>query len=265
MVFAEMLRVWNICLTFGGMKRLMIYLLVAMCAVSSRAAGASVFVGESINYDIVYHWGLIWKHAASATMTFGEHGTNYRAMLTARTVSWAHSLFPLHDTLTCVMKPDLRPIKYVKATHENKYEATDVVRFSYNGSTVKGECSQEHDGNVERKTLTSTGPTFDMLSVFYNLRSLKLGSMKKGDTEKMTIFSGTEKETLKRRYVGVERVELRDGSTRIGHHIQFTFTSDNGKESSTPINAWLSTDVAHIPLLLVGKVRIGEVRCYFHP
>ena len=42
-------------------------LAIAMLVMPLRASAApkTTFADESLNYEIVYHWGLIWKHAAS--------------------------------------------------------------------------------------------------------------------------------------------------------------------------------------------------------
>ena len=46
-------------------------LAIAMLVMPLRASAApkTTFADESLNYEIVYHWGLIWKHAASATLS----------------------------------------------------------------------------------------------------------------------------------------------------------------------------------------------------
>ena len=46
-------------------------------------------------------------------------------------------------------------------------------------------------------------------------------------------------------------------------HLKLSFTQDNGKKSSDGIDAYISTDANRIPLLVVGKLPIGEVKCYY--
>ena len=41
-----------------------------MMALSAAVAAHSyTLTNEMLHYDIVYHWGLIWKHAGSATLS----------------------------------------------------------------------------------------------------------------------------------------------------------------------------------------------------
>ena len=40
-------------------------------------ARAIDYTNESLNYEIVFQWGLIWKHAASATLSIKKSGDGY--------------------------------------------------------------------------------------------------------------------------------------------------------------------------------------------
>ena len=102
--------------------------LVMLCGANANAAATTKFANESLNYEIVYHWGLIWKHAASATLSLSNNGNYYNTSLMARTVSWADKVYKVRDTLTCrIAKDGLRPEQYIKTAHEGKHFSKDVV------------------------------------------------------------------------------------------------------------------------------------------
>ncbi|MGM9804271.1 MAG: DUF3108 domain-containing protein [Muribaculaceae bacterium] len=233
---------------------------------SAKAAGKTQFADESLNYDIVYHWGLIWKHAASATLSLNGNGNFYNTALTARTVSWADKMYRVRDTLTCrIQKDGLKPQEYIKASHEGKHYGKDVVRYSYADGNAMANCTVERkDKETKQVTLQAVGQAYDMLSVFYYLRSLDYDSLKAGSKIKTTVFSGRKKENLTVTYVKQEDVKLRDKTTHPSHHITFTFTQDGQKKSSDDIHCWLSTDDLHIPLMIKGSVSVGEVRVYYN-
>ena len=71
-------------------------------------------VPEKLTYEVVYHWGLIWKKAAEATLSLdisqvGDTAV-YKGRLVARTLAFADKIFRVRDTLNVVMKgPDMRP------------------------------------------------------------------------------------------------------------------------------------------------------------
>ena len=237
--------------------------LVAM--VLPQRAGAAEFANEDLNYEIVYHWGLIWKHAASATLSLRNDGDVYRTSLTARTVSWADGVYRVRDTLTCtIAKEGLRPLHYVKSSHEGKHDEVDEVKYSYRGYTTIGRCTRRRPGREPTvKQLETQGTAYDMLSVFYFLRKLNFAGMRENTVYKSTVFSGKKKETVSVKLVGIEDVKLRDKSKHRAYHVQFTFTQDGATKSSDDIDTWISTDERRIPLMVRGRLSIGEIRVYF--
>lgn len=255
------------------MKRTVNFLKYAVIGIASavmlnvftaQPAAARTYTSETLNYEIVYHWGLIWKHAANARLTIKRtNNGGYYSELVGRTRSWADKIYPVRDTLKCWMNSNFTPTKYMKLTHEKSYYAKDVVNFSYANNTTYGKCVRYRTNRTQRVSLASHGVAYDMMSVFYMLRNLDFGALQKNKSYKTVVFSGKSKETLTIRYKGTQMVKLRDNSSHSAYHITFTFTQDGNKKSSDDIDAYLSTGPSRIPLLLVGQLPVGEVKCYY--
>ncbi|MGM9840962.1 MAG: DUF3108 domain-containing protein [Candidatus Limisoma sp.] len=244
------------------MKRYLTLIIIALMAFTASAAN---FSNEKLNYDIVYHWGMIWKHAGQATLTLNRSGDRCNSVLACRTISWADKIFKVRDTLSCSFSNStLRPTIYRKNAYEGKNVCYDRVVYSYSGNNVHADCRHERRGKkVNEVSFDATAPAFDMLSIFYYLRTLNYDKMSANDTQTVTVFSGHRKEQLKIRYVGVENIELRDKTKHRAFHIKFSFTQDGKKKSSDDLDTWISMNNARIPLMLKGKLPIGEVRCYY--
>lgn len=247
------------------MRRCIGSLLIAVAAITAQAAQPASFANESLNYQIVYHWGVVWKHAANATLSIRAQGDYYNARLTARTLSWADKVYSVRDTLSCrLLKAGLKPVRYVKSTMEGGEYGLDVVDYSYAGSTVTGKCARTRsDKPTQHVTVQSTGPTYDMVSIFYYLRCLDFSKLAPGKAYTATIFSGKRKERIALKSKGVETIELRDKSKHRAYHVAFNFTTEGGKKSSDDIDVWITTDDRRIPLMLVGQIAVGEIRCYY--
>ena len=226
------------------MKKLLATVLLVVAMMLPQQVEAKDFSNEVLNYEVVYHWGVIWKHAADATLTTRKTKDGYFAQLTGKTRSWADKVYPVRDTLKCTMNNDLKPLQYEKLTHEKDYYARDVIKFSYNYSHTKAQA-------------------YDMVSVFYMLRNLDYDELSRNKNYTTVIFSGKEKEYLTINYKGVETIKMRAGTKRKAHRIDFRFTQEGGKKSSDNLTAWMSTEADRIPLLLVGKLPVGEVKCYY--
>lgn len=237
-------------------------LLVAAIVLPQQVWGRD-FGNETLNYEIVYHWGMIWKHAGDATLSLKKTSSGYNAQLTGKTRSWADKVYPVRDTLKCTMDAKLRPLRYEKLTHEKDYYARDVVKFSYNYSHTSAHCTRYRKSGTTTIDLSAKAQAYDMLSVFYMLRNLDYNELSRNKNYTTIIFSGKEKEYLTINYKGVETIKMRDGSKLKAHRIAFIFTQEGGKKSSDNITAWMSTDDSRIPLMLVGKLPVGEVKCYY--
>lgn len=248
------------------MKHLGKYILIlAGCLACGLNAGAVDYSNERLNYEIVYQWGLIWKHAADASLSIHKTPGGYQAQLVGKTRSWADKIYPVRDTLKCTMNEKMAPLKYEKLTHEKDYYARDVINFSYNYSHTSATCTRFRPGQAPDKgnVLTAACQAYDMVSVFYMLRNLNYSQLSTTKPITTIIFSGKLKEQLTIRFKGKKTIKLRDGKKREAYYITFKFTQDNGKKSSDDIDAYMSTDAQRIPLLLVGHLPVGEVKCYY--
>jgi len=245
------------------MKKLLAIVWLVVAVMLPEPVQARDFPNETLHYEVVYHWGLIWKHAADATLSLRKTSGGYHAQLTGKTRSWADKVYPVRDTLKCTMDSKLRPLHYEKLTHEKDYYARDVLKFTYNYSHTNAHCTRYRKSGNTSINLSAKTQAYDMLSVFYMLRNLDYDELSRNKNYTTVIFSGKEKEYLTINYKGVETIKMRNGTKRKAHCITFKFTQEGGKKSSDNLTAWMSTDADRIPLLLVGKLPVGEVKCYY--
>lgn len=223
---------------------------------------------EDLKYVISYKWGLIHKDAGDAILSLRNDGSHYNISLTAKTKPWADRIFQVRDTLKGKIRiADFKPLSYTKIANEGGKYGKDEITYTYTGNKVTGHAKRLkiRDGKSSRseKNLEGSGLVFDMLSVFYYLRLVDYSSLKNGQPFKATVFSGSKSELMTIKYLGTEVIKLRNKTQREAFHIKFNFTSEGKKKSSDDIDAWISTDSRHIPLYVVGKLPIGQVRAYY--
>ncbi len=240
-----------------------------LCVIFSNlgVAAETKFSDETLHYVITYKWGLITKDSGDATLSLKNRGPNYYIKLTGKTKPWADGMFRVRDTLISVMdKSKFRPLSYTKVAHEGGKYAKDVIEYSYSGNSVSGKAIKYREKKGETKTenieMSATGDTFDMLSVFYWIRTIDPATLPIGQKVTATLFSGTHEETVKIWKVGEKTIKMRDGSKKEAWHIRFTFTSKGGKKTSDDIDAWLSKDSKRIPLEIKGSLPLGHVCAY---
>lgn len=247
-------------------KYILAFALSLFIGMGAKAA-VPTFPNQTFNYVIQYKWGFIQKDAAKASLILKNNGSNCEIMLTASTLPWADKIFCVRDTLqSWINTSTLKPIKYIKTTHENGKYKRDYLTFSYNGNKVTGKCkrTKKVNGTTQTNTITNTvsGPTYDMLSIFYYIRTLDFASMSSNKAIKVNILSGSSPEIITIKNLGTENVSLPSGKSYNCYHIQFTFTSNNGSSVSAPMNTWITTDNLRIPIKLVGTLPIGKVQAF---
>lgn len=242
----------------------------ALCSCHSATA-ATPFANETLHYVISYKWGLIHKDAGDATLTLRNQGNKYSVMLAAKTKPWADKFYSVRDTLKATMlRNGLKPTYYAKITHEKGKYKKDEIFYSYSGSNTSGRAVRHRlndsgEMSASTKTLTATGPVYDMLTVFYYLRKINYNELSRNKVFRATVFSGSKKEKITIKSLGKEKIKLKDKTIHEAFHVKFNFTQEGGKKSSDDMDTWISTDDRHIPLYLVGQLPVGEVRAYYLP
>ena len=243
---------------------LLIFTFICVSAVTPRS--------ETLHYKVMYKWGLINKQAGLVTITTTPDGKNIKGRLAAASAPWADKFYKVRDTLNGTMNAKtFMPSFYEKISHEGGEYKRDVINYTTSGNRVTADCRRwrrKKEGKpVDFSTATHTAEGFylDMMSTFYYMRYLDYADMKKGAKRSMTIFSGKRKELLTLRYDGIEDIKGDDGKTHRCYAITFTFTSTKGgtQKTSDDMQAWISADSARIPILLVGKLPVGAIKCYY--
>lgn len=252
------------------LSRIVACIFVVAC---SLTLSARKYADESLDYKVMYKWGLVHKQAGHATLSLRNRGNEYHTMLTAASEKWADRFYKVRDTLEGrIERATFRPRHYEKRSHEGGDHKHDVVVYDYNGNSVTGSCIRrawDKKGKLktdETRRLTAEGVTIDMLSSFYYMRDLPYETYQPGHKTVVNLFSGKRKEILTIKYLGRQNVEV-GKKTYQCYHISFNFTEPGkkGKESSDPMEAWISTGDQRIPIKLSGKLKVGAVHCVYNP
>ena len=247
------------------MKIILTLLLSLIASISAYADNHST---ETLHYKVIYRWGLVNKQTGRATFVLKNVSPEKsRAVMFARTEPWADKFFRVRDTLISVFDTETRlPSVYNRIAHEGGRYAKDIVSFTKSGNTTSAICRRTRLGKkatvptISESSLSAEGDAVDLLSSFYYLRHMDFKSLNAGHTKQIYIFSGKKKEILKITYHGIENIKI-DSRTEPTYKVTFTFTSDQGKTTSKPIKAWISTAPGQIPLKIEGELKIGKVQC----
>ena len=243
--------------------------LLALVLATVPAAARQRFGDETLNYKVLFKWGIVQKQAGRATLSLRSNGKDYVSTLYARSEPWADHFYTLRDTLVSTMgAADMLPVRYERIAHEGGRFAHDIIDIRRVENVFVGESTRHRRGKGETEvsttsvTLQAEGPTVDLLSVFYYLRNIDFANLSAGYTKTINIFSGKKRENLKIEYHGLENLKL-EGRNYPTYRISFTFTTDGKTKSSDDIDTWIWVNSTHIPLKLEGKLKVGKIRCLY--
>ena len=245
----------------------LIILLSALSMVSSIMR-ASQFNDESLNYKVLFKWGLVQKQAGTAKLTLTSDGSYYTAKLYARSDNWADHFYKLRDTLITRMDiVDNLPVHYERIAHEKDSYAHDIIVIDKRNENVKGQIKRIRQGKNSALTeddleVEAKGATVDMLSAFYYIRCIDFTKKLPGFEKKINIFSAKKRETLTIRYIGREDIDI-DGKRHRSFKVTFNFTTDGKNKSSDDIETWIWDNQSRIPLKMDGKLKVGRIRCIY--
>ena len=256
-----------------AVKVLIVNLLLILFCSSTGSAQCPVksdFPKESLPYDVIYQWGFIWKRAASASLDIdsftAQDGTKYyKSLLTARTLAFADRIFKVRDTLVSIMRKEgLIPHYYAKISDEDHTYRKDVTKYSYNNGICTGDITlyRPKRNAIENYLVRSSHCVYDMLSVFYYLRTIDFSSKNIGDRIEVDIFTGNHIEYLSVEYLGRTLLDLK-GKAFGSYKIKLHFSDDKGKRENDNITAWISDDHRKIPIQVEGKLAIGSLKAIY--
>ncbi len=213
---------------------------------------------------------MIWKKAAEATLSLDivQEGdtTIYKGQMIARTLTFADRIFRVRDTLNVVMKGvEMRPHFYEKISDEDNTYRRDEVYYHYSDNGIKGltKLYRPKRNAVESYTLEAEENAYDMMSVFYYMRTLDFEKAKMKQRFPVKIFSGKKVENLSIEYMGRTIFNAPTGRVFNAFKVRLRFSMGNGEKESENITAWISDDGRKIPLQVEGRLTLGALKAFY--
>ena len=188
---------------------MMCALLLVFAAARAQCPPANIplNVGESVNYDLYFKWGVIMSRAGEATISYnttkfrGATARRYRMLF--RTIKIFESVYRMRDTLDCYYTSEGALLYSVKRSNENDYRLTDELTFYYpakSRTTIRSRRYTPTEMKIDTTLYVRSGCAFDMLGATYFLRTINRTSLKAGDVFPAVIAVGHDLVKVNLRY-----------------------------------------------------------------
>lgn len=219
--------------------------------------------GESIHYEIYYHWGLVWVNAGEANFKILHEQSRNKTIFhitgegsTYKNYNWFYKVRDRFDSW--VDTSTLKPIRYIRNTNEGRTHVYNDNYFNY--QIKQAVCYNIKKGKVKKDSVKIGDCTFDVMTMIYYSRCLDYSKYKTGEKIPISLYlDGQVYDTLYIKYLGKETIKTSLGEKKC---IKFSPLLISGTifVGGEGMTVWVTDDRKKIPLLITTPIMVGEIQ-----
>ena len=221
--------------------------------------------GEKITFALTYKWGAVQTEVASAILAVDSVAYNgapaYHSVLQVKSVPFFDVFFKMRENFQGWMEPEsLRPLKFIRDTHEGNYTATNNYIYDWNGMTIHADVDFDGRG-PQTMEIPLKQCVFDIGSILYYARGMDTRKLYIGgkyplsfaidDSVFDVLLTYKGKETLKVKKYGGKKIRCMKFTCSVVSGAMFT-----GDEE---FRLWISDDGNRLPVAFMAPLRVGAV------
>ena len=220
--------------------------------------------GETLQYDILYKWGAVNTVVAKANFSLDEVNYNdspvFHSLLTVKSAPFFDMFFKMREHFEGWMtEDDIRPVKFVRDTHEGAYAATNLFYYDWDQRIIHADVNYESRG-PEHIEIPLKDCVTDIGSILYYTRGMDTSSLKVGSSYPLRFAIDDTIFDIHLTYKGKETVARRRfGSFRC---LKFSCSVVAGAmfDGTEDFLIWISDDGNLLPVTFRVPLRVGAMR-----
>lgn len=236
----------------GSWRFFLVLLLMPLFSFSSTPLAAAFAIPEKLVYDLT--WTGI--KAGTAMQEINKVGDEIHIVSTARSADWISTFFPVEDRIESVLTganpPGIGlPRSYRMKIREGRHSRDREVLFDQAGKISH----YRNHLSGEKMDIVLPGSTFDTLSSFYYVRTLKL---EVGKPVFLTILDSKKVWRVEVKVLRKEKLK-----TKLGNFdtivIKPLLKSEGIMDKRGDMYIWLTDDHRLLPVKMKTKVKVGSI------
>jgi Protein of unknown function (DUF3108) len=240
--------------------------LVASCAITQGQCVPNKIgfaPGEKINYEVYYHWGMIWANAGDAE--FAVEKDVFAGKPVYHLIGGGSSkknwdwFFKVRDRFdSWVDMEQLKPLRYIRKTTEGG-NVTHNDSYFYQGTKKIHVHNYSNPKAKTYDTLSITPCLFDVMTMIYYARTLDFSNAQIGYTLPYSMYlDGKIYPDLNIKYLGKEKITCVLGDVNC---IKFSPKLIPGTifKAGQGMIVWVTDDDLHLPVKIETPIVVGEV------
>ncbi len=241
-------------------------LLITLFTLSfSAAQNKTISSGERLVFTASYKMSGIMTDLAQVTMETSEVSTSTSTLLrlkcTAKTFTKWNTFFKIDDLYeSYVSKKTLTPYLYKREINEGGYYK--FMQYKYTPKTGKVESlkrKRRKDGSFweEKKKLTISNSTRDLVSTIYHIRNLDIDKASIGSSDSFKILFDNTANNVTIKLLGKETINS-DIGTKECYKLAISLSGSDVLKGTNDNILWLTADDKKIPVKVKFKVTVGS-------
>jgi hypothetical protein len=219
--------------------------------------------GERMYFTMHYNFGMIDSDIGSADVSLDELQLNgkpiFRCTVTGKTTRIYDLFFKVREHFESWFSvDDLKPVKFVRDTHEGRYEAKNT--YIYNWSAAEPYISADvfTSGSGQRNIeLPLTQCTFDLPSLFFFARNIDMNKVEKNKMYPLTFAIDDHVYNVHFIYYGPDTIDVKGfGKVKA---LKFSARLIAGEifKGDTDVMIWISDDDNKVPVYFEAPILVG--------
>lgn len=246
------------------MKYNLLFLILFVASINS-AQNTAIGTNEKLTFSASYNMSGLLTKLAQVTMETSEVKTSSSTLLklkcTAATYSKWDNFFKIRDLYESYVSPKtLTPYLYKRDIYEGGYEKFMQYKFKHKTNTIESiKRKKRGDGTTweEKKNLTISASTKDLVSTIYNIRNLDIHKAKPGDTQTFKIVFDNEEFLINVKYLSKETITTNIGKKEC-YKLAISINNSSVLKGNNDNLLWLTADANKIPVFAKFKIPVGN-------
>lgn len=225
--------------------------------------------GEELILRVSYRAKLVPNtEVAEVTLRVSDTTINgrkvYRIHGNGRTLPsfrWFYNLNDSYDSYVDCQSG--RPVLSTSSLREGSYRASSRFTYDWDNRKVTTVKQRKEDPPVTR-TLDLQAKSYDGVSLFYDLRSTDISSLKRGDSQVIALLLDDTVRHISYRFLGREKKKVRGVGTfrTLKFSCQMATSTGMSFDDGDEFFIWISDDSNKIPVYFESPIKVGSVRAY---
>ena len=246
------------------MKYNLLFLILFVSSINS-AQNTAIGTNEKLTFSASYNMSGLLTELAQVTMETSEVKTSSSTLLklkcTAATYSKWDNFFKIRDLYESYVSPKtLTPYLYKRDIYEGGYEKFMQYKFKHKTNTIESiKRKKRGDGTTweEKKNLTISASTKDLVSTIYNIRNLDIHKAKPGDNQTFKIVFDNEEFLINVKYLSKETITTNIGKKEC-YKLAISINNSSVLKGNNDNLLWLTADANKIPVFAKFKIPVGN-------